>query len=151
MSFFGEIQEKLKHVKVTEWAVLLIALGLAGALIFSSGTNLFSGGGESPVSEPTSDELETRLASVLSCIEGAGKVEVVIYYAQAVQAQSNGWLNTTQTQADTGGEPAGVVVVAEGAGDLQVRIELARAVQTLLRLDADAVEIFKMEGGRGEE
>lgn len=39
----------------------------------------------------------------------------------------------------------GVVVVAEGASDVTVRINLLQAVQTLLRVDADKVEIFTMK------
>ncbi len=39
----------------------------------------------------------------------------------------------------------GVVVVAEGANNVGVRINLLQAVQTLLRVDADKVEIFTMK------
>ena len=42
-------------------------------------------------------------------------------------------------------EVLGVVVVAEGAGNVGVRINLLQAVQTLLRVDADKVEIFTMK------
>lgn len=39
----------------------------------------------------------------------------------------------------------GVVVVAQGAGRMEVRIKLLQAVQTLLDVSADKVEIFSMK------
>ena len=38
----------------------------------------------------------------------------------------------------------GVIVVAQGAGDIGVRIDLLNAVTTLLNVEADKVEILKM-------
>ena len=55
-------------------------------------------------------------------------------------------LITTEVQP----EVLGVVVIAEGADDISVRMELQRAVQTVLGISANQVEIFVMEnrGGR---
>ena len=39
----------------------------------------------------------------------------------------------------------GVLVVAEGAGDISVRVKLLEAVQTFLAIDGDKVEVLKME------
>ena len=41
-------------------------------------------------------------------------------------------------------EVRGVIVVAQGAGDIGVRMDLLHAVTTLLGVDADKVEILKM-------
>ena len=50
-------------------------------------------------------------------------------------------------------EVLGVIVIAEGAEDIHVRMELQKAVQTVLGVSANKVEIFVMEcnGGRSEE
>lgn len=77
-------------------------------------------------------------------MEGAGQVEVVIHYAQTVSTSA--W---PQESAQETGEPVGVVVVAEGADNLRVRLELAQAVQTLLRLEAESVEVFAMDSRDG--
>jgi stage III sporulation protein AG len=45
----------------------------------------------------------------------------------------------------------GVIVIAEGAEDLMVRIVLHRAVQTVLGLNADQVEVFVMEKNKFKE
>ena len=140
MSPLSEWREKMGRVKVTQWAALLLALGLAGSLLFSGswGAGVLT---EQPQdSGAQGDALETRLAAVLSRMEGAGQVEVVIHYAQTVSTSA--W---PQESAQETGEPVGVVVVAEGADNLRVRLELAQAVQTLLRLEAESVEVFAMD------
>ena len=143
MSLVGGIREKMKRVKGAEWAMLLIVLGLVGSLLLSPGGTLLGGSEQSPApSGAVSDALEDRLSRVLSSMEGVGRVEVVIHYSQPA-ARAGTWLDT-QSQDQAEGEPLGVVVVAEGAGDLRVRLEISRAVQTLLRLSADAVEVFSM-------
>ena len=144
MSPLSEWREKMGRVKVTQWAALLLALGLAGSLLFSGswGAGVLT---EQPQdSGALGDALETRLAAVLSRMEGAGQVEVVIHYAQTVSTSA--W---PQESAQETGEPVGVVVVAEGADNLRVRLELAQAVQTLLRLEAESVEVFAMDSRDG--
>ncbi|MBC8531160.1 hypothetical protein [Gehongia tenuis] len=42
-------------------------------------------------------------------------------------------------------EVRGVIVVAEGASDIQVQLNLQRAVQTVLNVPADKVEVFSMK------
>ena len=70
---------------------------------------------------------EKRMERLLSSIEGAGRVSVMI---------SQG----------TDGEIAGVVVAASGADDLRVMLELQRAVRTLTGLELDRIEIVKSKG-----
>lgn len=50
-------------------------------------------------------------------------------------------LITTEVQP----EVLGVIVIAEGAEDIHVRLELQKAVQTVLGINANQVEIFVME------
>jgi hypothetical protein len=95
----------------------------------------------SPASSASNSALESRLSSILSSIDGAGTVDVMIYEAAAETSSSVDWLggvsNTSAPQA------VGVVVVADGASDVRVRLELIRAVQTLMDLPAGAVEVFQ--------
>lgn len=79
-------------------------------------------------SAPADDSPEARLAKVLSSMEGAGAVQVALFYQE------------------DGATPCGVVVVADGADDIAVQLRLARAVTTLLHIDANAVEVFKRGG-----
>lgn len=144
MSPLSEWREKMGRVKVTQWAALLLALGLAGSLLFSGSWGVGVLTEQPQDSGAQGDALETRLAAVLSRMEGAGQVEVVIHYAQTVSTSA--W---PQESAQETGEPVGVVVVAEGADNPRVRLELAQAVQTLLRLEAESVEVFAMDSRDG--
>lgn len=71
---------------------------------------------------------ENRISRVLSAIEGAGEVEVAVYYEESV--------------------PCGAVVVAEGAGDIAVQLRLLSAITTLLGINQDRVAIYEREGQR---
>ena len=100
---------------------LYVALAAAAALCLLLGL-----GGSAPAGQ--TDE-EARLARVLSAMEGAGQVEVEVFYGAEDAA------------------PCGAVVVAEGADSVAVRLQLTRAVCTLLGLEAEQVDIFKLGGG----
>ena len=127
--------------------------------------------------------VENRLKSVLSCIRGAGRVEVMITYASSgeiVTAMSTSRNSNTATSQDGSRaseelqeilteEPAtvedgsgvspivlmekqpvirGVIVVAEGAADIAVRLDLERAVHAVLDVPVNNVEVFEL-GNQG--
>ena len=107
----------IKGAKRMEWIVLVVVLAML-ALVLTQG-GIESGNDVVPT------ELEARMAQALSCIGGAGRVKVLIGE----------------------GDMAGVLVVAEGADDLRVALELARAVKTLLGVDNERIEVLTMERG----
>ncbi len=106
------------------------------------------------------DQLATKLETVLGSVAGAGKVAVLVmtdgegtaelaYDTQektVTQTGSNGQEITTTTKEQklitANGQPIilwtnppallGIVVVATGAGDVSVRLNLLRAVQTII-------------------
>ena len=129
-------REKLRG-RSAQAAMLLAVLLVAGSVLWPQP--------QAQTAQTHASEMEARLGEVLSEMTGAGRVEVVIQYERTEPAQG-GWL-TSQEQTAEAAPPAAVIVVAEGAGDVGVRLRLARAVQTLLRLDADAVEVFEMRKG----
>lgn len=98
------------------WMMVALAAVLAMVLL---------GGGSHPASE------EKRIGEVLSRIAGAGKVEVALFYGKNASGQENA-------------APVGAVVVAQGAENIEVRLNLIRAVQTLLNLPQTAVDVFAM-------
>ena len=71
----------------------------------------------------TEGSMEERLARVLSQINGAGKVDVLVMQDEA--------------------GICGVVVVADGAQQLTVRSDLMRAAMTALDVPAQSVEVFQ--------
>jgi hypothetical protein len=111
------------------WWLGFVAL-LAVSVLLSSGNGLRAGGGSGASQE------ERRIAEVLSAMAGAGRVEVALFYENEAVSAFGGGVKT---------RPTGAVVVAQGAGDMQVRLELGRAVRTLLGLPENAVDVFEME------
>ena len=71
---------------------------------------------------------EGRISRVLSAIDGAGAVDVAVYYEESI--------------------PCGAVVVAEGAGDVGVRLKLISAVTTLLGIGQSRVSVYEREGSK---
>ncbi len=116
----------MKRLGENRW-FLLAAVLLAGLLC------CFLLNGRSAGGSGTGEE--KRIAQVLSAISGAGKVEVAVYYSGAEGLSASG-------------APVGAVVVAEGADSMEVRLNLIRAVRTLLGLPEAAVDVFSMEAGR---
>ena len=116
--------EKLKAIKGGLWIALLAAC--AAALLLFPGTN-------KPASAAMTEE-EQRVSATLSRIAGAGEVRVSIYYAQEAAAFGS--------SAKT---PVGAVIVAQGANQVAVRLNLIRAAETLLGLSAREVDVFQME------
>lgn len=161
-------------------AVLVVALYLLGARADAGGTRDAEAGGDVQIAAATSEaELEARLREVLSCIRGAGKVEVMITYdtsREIVPAMTTN-VNSTGSESSSGDgsssssqqstestEPAtvagsggnepivlkeiepqvrGVIVVAEGAADVNVRMDLQRAVRAVLDIPLSRIEVFE--------
>lgn len=192
MSFkeLWESIKKIKHIEIIA-AVLIIAVILC--LYASTPGRFLSGKKQSkddgekvstdtsiPVSTGAENTEEARLAAILSNMEGAGKVDVMITYAtgpEIVPAMDRNEMNTVTTEQDgdrtsqsqqtdvqerpmtvdgpEGSEPMvlyqetpeikGVIVIAEGANDIEVYMNLERAVMTILNVRADQVEVFAME------
>lgn len=69
---------------------------------------------------------ESRIRQVLSAIDGAGVVDVAVYYEESI--------------------PCGAVIVADGAGDVAVQLRLVSAVTTLLGIDQGRVAVYEREG-----
>lgn len=110
------ILELLKGARRIEW----IAAAVAAAVLLLQLT-----GSLAPTGAQT--DLERRLASILSSVEGVGRVEVMI-------------------AEDGEGGVEGVLVVAEGAWDAGVCLRIQYAVETLLGVDASAVEVARRAG-----
>ena len=117
--------ERLRAVRHIEWA--LLALLAAAALMLLSGA--------SSDGTTQSGGLERRMEAVLECVQGAGRVRVLV----------NGSENTDPFSGHADRSVVGVLVVAEGADDLNVALALGRAVQTLLGVESDQIEILDMQ------
>ncbi len=165
------VLEKLKSLK---YVLLVLLVGLA-LLLMPSGEDRER---ESSETEPApqadlGSDLEARLAQILSLIDGAGDVRVLLTYAddgeRVLARDTESTVETRSGEARTesseqnlvvqrsggGSEPVevtrrspvfrGAVVAAQGAGNAAVRLELLEAVKAATGLTADAVKIVKMK------
>ena len=83
-----------------------------------------------------SDEVEIRLAEVLSAMEGVGAVKVMITLE-----------NGKESMFSSGGvkeKVSGVLVVAEGAGNATINARISEAVKALFSIDVHKISIVKM-------
>jgi len=201
MRSFKSLPERFKNLidgkdkkKLVENAIILVIIGIV--IIIAGGA--FFGGGEKKaagkdvqrdkeaetVSKSIDGEqkadLEKRLESILSQIEGAGRVSVMITYASGKEivpaVDTKKTENETQEKDSGGGtrhlnqndyesrviyeedqggvkrpviikeiqpQVKGVVIVADGAGNAQVRENLSRAVQALMDVPIHKIQVFE--------
>ena len=118
MAVFAKFTDELRGARRVE---LMVILALAAVLFLA----LLSYDRE----DAGTTDLETRLERALEAVKGAGDVRVMI------------------TENGDGGV-VGVLVVAEGAGDISVRLDILYAVRTLMGIDSNQVEIAQMRGDR---
>jgi stage III sporulation protein AG len=157
-----KIFDKLKKFKGLEY-IFIILSGVAILCVMMS-DNMFS---KNSIKENISTGeyvslLESRLENALKQVDGAGRVNVAISVAGGnktviatdVTTIKNGTeVQITETPILVGGkvvvlnelypEIVGVVIVASGADNLPVRLDLLNATTTLLSIGDDKVQILK--------
>ncbi|MDR2421499.1 MAG: stage III sporulation protein AG [Oscillospiraceae bacterium] len=168
----GKIWQKMKK---GGWAAAVLAVGLAMFLIPGGAQSADADGTDArlPV-EFSLHEQEYRMAEALSSIDGAGSVKVMLTLSvgpeQVLQKDSESSeresaggapeteLRETSVVISQGGSTQsavaakyiypkyrGALVIAEGAGSADVRLELLRAVSGLTGLGADKITVAKMK------
>ena len=118
----SKIISKLRGIKNIQIVVALIIIAVA-LIIYSnviSKTKTTSKSESLAASVMTDEEL--RLSNVLSSIDGAGDVSVMI--------------------SKVGDSIVGVIVIAEGAKDISVRLRLLDATSTALGVDKSVVNVY---------
>lgn len=149
-----DVTEKIRkrmNIFQNKYIYIILLIGIAFML--------FAGGGDEKKTEemalPMEINEEKELEEIVSKINGAGDVDVMITYYSGAEKALAYETQEDKTQQDTGsessinkkavmadGEPVviknlypkvkGVVVVAEGAGNIQVKKEIQDAVKTAL-------------------
>lgn len=117
---FSGLADKMKKNKLVEIAVY-------GALALAVCVVLIWGGGDRTGEAGDATDVETRLEEALGYIDGAGKTKVMLTYSE------------------DGETVIGAIVIAEGARDIAVRLDLQRAAMTALGLSLSEVEVFEMK------
>ena len=102
-------------------------------------SNLLESGAQEDLTE-YSGTLEKKLAQILSQIVGVGDVNVMITFESGPIVETATGLGQEENAYP---KVQGVLVVAEGAGDLGVKAKVLDAVRIALNLPADQVQVFE--------
>ena len=155
------LQAAAAFIKKKNNALLLLALLGAAVLLVLLG---IPDARAAPAAQGAADTAQA-LQNILQRVQGAGKVQVYITYAddgqvrtavdEQVQTAADGSCTVRRSTVQTGGEAlvlatespqiCGVLVVAQGAKELQVRLWLQQAVQTVLQIAPTQIEILPMD------
>lgn len=163
MSEKKSIFKKLKGVKNIEIVIALILAAIVLLVFFGSfgQTSAKDNHSEYSFSEYV-NTLQNKLETTIANIDGVGKANIVISFAGGIE-QEYAYTTEKVTQGNTvtekntltlvSGKPVllkekmpeiqGIVIVADGAGDTSVRLEIIRAVQALLKVPNGKIEVFK--------
>jgi stage III sporulation protein AG len=171
------IKKFADYLRAHPWLELgfyLVLAGLAVALFLMSGNSeqKEAKGEAAKQVSMQGDSMEEKLAYTLSAIKGVGDVRVLISYAtseeivpaMSVDEQNSGSSLSRSEEPVTvgkgGDEQAmvlmvrsptvrGAIIIAEGAEDVSVRMDLLRAAQAILDVPSSNIEVFPMGSGEG--
>lgn len=146
----ADIIKKLK--KRNNIAMLIILIIGAAIIAFSSGS-----GGKTEVSEYTANSgEEERLEEILSEIEGAGQVSVMISYESTME-KDIAYDGNNDRAVTSGGDVMvkreiypkvkGVIVISDGADIPSVKQAIKEAVTAVTGAGANRVCVFSREAG----
>ena len=153
----GKINSKFNSGKLFEVIAIIALVAAVVVVVFTTFTDKETVNAGSS-SEQYAAEVESRLASVLSQMRGAGEVAVFV----TVESEGAKVIATekivdedgsvTETPVLSGGEVVvleekfpeitGVLIVAEGADDLNVRFNLLEATASVLDIDQSIVKVY---------
>lgn len=126
---------KLRYI---QWIAVLIGAGILLWSILAPITKAEEQPAAPAIAQPAQQsETEQRLGDVLSLIDGAGSVRTFITWESGEGA--------------AGDAVRGVIIVAEGAEDIAVQMELRRAARVALHISAQQVEVFAMKNEEAME
>lgn len=162
--------KKIKHFEIYLAVGLALVVGIIYFSLISSNKN--TGASSSTNDDNISQEytnsmeyvafLENKLENVITKVKGAGDVEIAItlekgfeyIYAteEEIKTTSNGSTITSQTIVMVDGQPLlleeiypiikGIVVIASGADDTFVKMNILSIIQTVIEIDNSKINII---------
>lgn len=158
--------EKIKTIKHFDILLLIIFFILLLLIAFSNFNFSFLNSSSNSIKTSSNiyymssneyiDNVENKLTDILSKIEGAGKVKVMLTLEEApkyevIDVKSNQTTISELIDLDNKDlrvineilpQIKGVVIVASGANNIMVKTNLLNATETLLNLDTNCIQIF---------
>lgn len=164
------LQTALGKAAKFKYALLILLLGVGLLLLPQKKSDAAPAAEAQPAPQETQQEdLEARLETLLSQVEGAGKVQVLLTletgtayeYQTDVETKTSGdgleqSQETVLASAGSGAEAPltvkttypvykGAVVLCQGADSASVRLDIMQAVSSLTGLGSDKITVIKMK------
>ena len=158
---FGAFLNRIKSDKKSRIIILVVIFSLLAAFLLLVGTPKKTTAAVK--SDDYVETLEKKLSSVLGKINGAGKVAVMITVESGMETvlakktsvtETNGRKVTEETPLIVGGKTVtlkenypkiiGVLIIAEGAGNITVMRKIQDATLSVLDVSLKQVEILSM-------
>ena len=136
--------EKLKNIKHIEIYITAIFAIILILIFFSStgskkSTTSYSKSNASSQTTITSyiDNMETKLENILSQVQGASNVSVMV-----TMDMSNTTLKENVIETNTFPNIKGIVIVAKGVENTMVKMNILKAVQAVIDISSGRIEIL---------
>ena len=162
-SKINKIIEKIKNNKKTQYSILICLIVVAFMVfMFSNNTKQTVANESKDFITNYVDNLEDKLSSVLSKVNGAGKVSVIITIESGMETvlamktttkeDVNGKIESETSPIVINGKTVvvkelypkivGVLIVADGAKNISVMSRLQQATVSLLNININQIEIL---------
>lgn len=169
MEWIGDSTIIAKFLKRYQWAILIVAIGLLMMILPDGEKNVQESipSQEEPIQE--SNALQNQLEQLLSQLDGAGKVRVLltesigqqfIYQTdqnknitnESEDHRSDTVIISATDRSETGllkridpPQYLGAIVLCQGANNASVRLAIVDAVSTATGLRSDKISVWKMK------
>ena len=169
MEWIGDSTIIAKFLKRYQWAILIVAIGLLMIILPNGEKNVQESipSQEEPIQE--SNALQNQLEQLLSQLDGAGKVRVLLTESIGQQFiyqtdQNKNFTNESEDhrsdtviisatdRSETGllkridpPQYLGAIVLCQGANNASVRLAIVDAVGTATGLRSDKISVWKMK------
>ncbi len=166
--FLFEKIKKIKHIEI----YLAVGLAVIIAIMYfttlkspENGTSTEDDNIDATFSssQEYASYIENKLENVITTVKGAGKVNILITLEKGFEyiyvteeetrTTSNGTIVTTATVVMVDGTPilqeeiypviSGVVVIAEGAEDISVKMNIISIIQTVIDIDSSKINVIE--------
>jgi hypothetical protein len=158
----------MKIYKEKKTMLILVLVVILGILFMLYQTPVKSAEQQTESISENNNDIEKRLESILSKVKGAGKVNVMINFKggsekiiaynsdKESENRDDGYkINEKNEMAFSRDQPVvikeiypeieGVLIVAEGGGNNQIKNDLIRATMALLGVDMNKIEVLIMK------
>lgn len=137
--------EKLKNIKHIEiyitiiFAIILILIFFSSTGSKKTTTSYSRSNNSNQATTITSyiDNMENKLESILSQVQGASNVSVML-----TLDMSNTTINDNVIETNTFPNIKGIVIVAKGVENTQVKMNILKAVQAVVDISSGRIEIL---------